>query len=108
MSTQISASPLPPPKERRRLRQSRSLTRAQLARRLGVARATVRAWESGRRAPAGAEGRAYTEFLGAFVPSTGPDAPSAKPAPGKPEPLTPAQAFDALCAVCAPALVRQT
>ncbi|CAL2068706.1 MULTISPECIES: sigma factor-like helix-turn-helix DNA-binding protein [Streptomyces] len=108
MSTQISASPLPPPKERRRLRQSRSLTRAQLARRLGVARATVRAWESGRRAPAGAEGRAYTEFLGAFAPPTGPDEPSAKPVPGKPEPLTPAQAFDALYAFCAPALVRQT
>ncbi|MEV7502921.1 sigma factor-like helix-turn-helix DNA-binding protein [Streptomyces sp. NPDC093018] len=108
MSTQISPSPLPPPKERRRLRQSRSLTRAQLARRLGVARTTVRAWESGRRAPAGAEGRAYTEFLGAFAPPGGPDEPSAKPVPGKPEPLTPAQAFDALYAFCAPALVRQT
>ncbi|MEW2621083.1 helix-turn-helix domain-containing protein [Streptomyces sp. NPDC048106] len=107
MTTQISASPLPPPRERRRLRQSRSLTRTQLARRLGVARATVRAWESGRRAPDGAEGRAYTEFLTASAGPAAPDEPSATAAPGVPEPLTPAQAFDALYAFCAPALVRQ-
>ncbi|WP_079174910.1 helix-turn-helix domain-containing protein [Streptomyces malaysiense] len=104
----MPASPLPPPKERRRLRRSCSLTRAQLAGRLGVARATVRAWESGRRVPAGAEGRAYTEFLGAFTPPTAPDEPSGREGPGRPEPLTPAQAFDALYAFCAPALVRQT
>ncbi|MFH8338822.1 sigma factor-like helix-turn-helix DNA-binding protein [Streptomyces sp. AM6-12] len=107
-STQIPAGPLPPPQERRRLRQARSLTQAQLARRLGVARATVRAWESGRRAPTGAEGRAYTEFLGAIAGPAAPDGPSGKPDPGGPEPLTPAQAFDALYAFCAPALVRQT
>ncbi|GLX52767.1 hypothetical protein Shyhy01_57170 [Streptomyces hygroscopicus subsp. hygroscopicus] len=108
MTTQIPASPLPPPKERRRLRQSGSLTQAQLARRLGVARATVRAWESGRKEPAGAEGRAYTEFL--TRPTD--DRPSGPQGPGepaaRPEPLTPAEAFDALYAFCAPALVRQT
>ncbi|MGW3264521.1 helix-turn-helix domain-containing protein [Streptomyces sp. NPDC001056] len=107
MTTQIPASPLPPPKERRHLRRSRSLTQAQLARRLGVARATVRAWESGRKEPAGAEGRAYAEFL---TRSTD-DRPSGQPGPGgpaaHPEPSTPAEAFDALYAFCAPALVRQ-
>ncbi|MFF5401544.1 sigma factor-like helix-turn-helix DNA-binding protein [Streptomyces misionensis] len=116
MTTQISASPLPPPKERRRLRRSRTMTHAQLAARLGVARATVRAWESGRRDPTGAEGRAYAELLASFARptdarddpgKTSPGAPDGDPAPG-PEPLTPAQAFDALYAFCAPALVRQT
>ncbi len=68
--TQSPATPLPPPKKRRRLRESRSLTQAQVAARVGVARETVHAWETG-------------------------------------AVLTPAQAFDALYAYCAPALVRQ-
>ncbi|MFC9928494.1 RNA polymerase sigma factor [Streptomyces sp. NPDC127190] len=63
VTTQSTAGPLPPPKERRRLRAARSLTRDQ--------------------------------------------EPSAPEAEG-PAPLTPAQAFDALYAFCAPALVRQT
>jgi len=88
------------------------MTRAQLAARLGVARATVRAWESGRRDPAGTEGRAYAELLASFArptdPQEAPDKVSTDgPAP-RPAPLTPAQAFDALYAFCAPALVRQT
>ncbi|MEU4090485.1 helix-turn-helix transcriptional regulator, partial [Streptomyces aureus] len=51
--TQSPASPLPAPKERRRLRESRSLTQTDVATRLGVSRATVRSWETGRSAPRG-------------------------------------------------------
>ncbi|MFB9734767.1 helix-turn-helix domain-containing protein [Streptomyces thermocoprophilus] len=61
--TQRPATPLPPPKERRRLREAASLTQAQLAARLGVSRQTVRAWESGRTAPSGARGEAYGRLL---------------------------------------------
>ncbi|MFI8302425.1 helix-turn-helix domain-containing protein [Streptomyces sp. NPDC085927] len=165
--TRSPATPLPPPEERRRLRESRSLTQAQLARRVGVSRETVRAWESGRAAPRGRKGEAYTKLLTAATPtepepagrqgspaffepaefsappgppalvkSSNPSARSAKPSPVRPagrsvllppvrpvgsvrpvrsaqeeavDPtaLTPAQAFDALYAFCAPALVRQ-
>ncbi|MGW7818922.1 sigma factor-like helix-turn-helix DNA-binding protein [Streptomyces puniciscabiei] len=126
MTTQSAAGPLPPPKERRRLRRSRSLTLAQVAVRVGVRRSTLRAWESGRRVPHGGEGETYARLLTAFAlqetvetaetdrtveavrAATAAGAgrgtpPAATPAP----PLTPAQAFDELYAFCAPALVRQ-
>ncbi|MFG2354658.1 sigma factor-like helix-turn-helix DNA-binding protein [Streptomyces sp. NPDC048521] len=113
--TQSPATPLPPPKERRRLRVSRSLTQAQLAARLGVSRATVRAWESGRRVPDGSGGEAYARLLTTLAQPTAGQQPAGKaqgpgpgPAPVPPDPLTPDQAFDALYAFCAPALVRQT
>jgi DNA-directed RNA polymerase specialized sigma24 family protein/DNA-binding XRE family transcriptional regulator len=170
--TQRPATPLPPPKERRRLREAAALTQAQLASRVGVSRETVRAWESGRTTPRGRRRDAYATLLAQLaqpVPS-GPapeDVPAPAPAPApapvttelpatapvviappdsaashpvltpgqntrekepeqgdEPErgpallpavsapagvaaPLTPAEAFDALYAFCAPALVRQ-
>ncbi|WP_427920448.1 helix-turn-helix domain-containing protein [Streptomyces sp. cg40] len=134
--TQTPATPLPPPKERRRLREAASLTQAQLAERVGVSRATVRAWETGRTSPRGRKRDAYAqllndlaedspaveeteaavETLAAVVPEAQPEpphtdivvveipVPHTEPAPA---PLTPAQAFDALYAFCAPSLVRQ-
>jgi DNA-directed RNA polymerase specialized sigma24 family protein/DNA-binding XRE family transcriptional regulator len=115
VTTQSSATPLPPPTERRRLRVARSLTQAQLAARLGVSRTTVRAWESGRRIPDGSDGEAYARLLSTLARPTAPQDPTGKGGapvpegtPVAPEPLTPAQAFDALYAFCAPALVRQT
>ncbi|MFJ6834433.1 helix-turn-helix domain-containing protein [Streptomyces sp. NPDC091209] len=63
--TQSPATPLPAPKERRRLREDRSLTQADVATRLGVSRATVRSWESGRSAPRGSEREAYARLLAA-------------------------------------------
>ncbi|MEU1463452.1 helix-turn-helix domain-containing protein [Streptomyces sp. NPDC005727] len=104
--TESPASQLPPPKERRRLRESGSLTQAQVAARVGVGRATVRAWERGHSTPSGQEGEAYARLLAAL----------AEPAAGRTDAngrtgssaLTPAQAFDALYAFCAPALARQT
>ncbi|MFD3732317.1 helix-turn-helix domain-containing protein [Streptomyces sp. NPDC058632] len=144
--TRSPATPLPPPEERRRLRESRSLTQAQLARRVGVSRETVRAWESGRTVPCGRKGEAYAKLLTTATPATptkpepitpaGPAGPTKPAEPsgrsaepparsaagrtargqparsvleeaGDPATLTPAQAFDALYAFCAPALVRQ-
>ncbi|MBL1081408.1 RNA polymerase subunit sigma-70 [Streptomyces actinomycinicus] len=78
MTTQSPASPLPPPNERRRLRRFRPLTPAQLA-----------------TAP---------EASGKVTPQKN----TASPRTPEPQPLTPAQTFDALYAFCSPALVRQT
>ncbi|WP_420310922.1 sigma factor-like helix-turn-helix DNA-binding protein [Streptomyces sp. YS-B37] len=163
--TQSPATPLPPPKERRRLREAGSLTQAQVAERVGVSRETVRSWETGRTTPRGRKREAYAKLLTSLgeektvteapvalrapeveVPEAGvpvevvtvdegvtvdevvtvddtavlEPVPVPEPAPD-PEPvlvpvpievparasLTPAQAFDALYAFCAPALVRQ-
>ncbi|MFE1956146.1 helix-turn-helix domain-containing protein [Streptomyces sp. NPDC059524] len=61
--TQGAATPLPTPKERRRLRESRSLTQAQVATKVGVTRETVRSWESGRTTPRGRKAEAYARLL---------------------------------------------
>ena len=61
--TQSPATPLPPPKERRRLREAVSLTRAQLASRVGVTSETVRGWETGRSTPRGRKGEKYAKLL---------------------------------------------
>ena len=128
--TQTPATPLPPPKERRRLREAGSLTQAQVATRVGVSRETVRSWETGRTTPRGRKREAYATLLTSLseeetVPEPQPEpqaevvdapepvpepvlvpVPIEEPPPPRP-PLTPAQAFDALYAFCAPALVRQ-
>ncbi|MFB7711324.1 helix-turn-helix domain-containing protein [Streptomyces sp. NPDC056105] len=61
--TQSPPSPLPGPKERRRLRESKSLTQAQVAAEVGVTRETVRAWESGRSTPRGHKRETYAKLL---------------------------------------------
>jgi DNA-directed RNA polymerase specialized sigma24 family protein len=139
--TQSPATPLPPPKERRRLREAGSLTQAQVAERVGVSRETVRSWETGRTTPRGRKREAYAKLLTSLGEEETVTEPQRKPPavePVKvveavkvveievvddtavlepvlvpvpieepPRPLTPAQAFDALYAFCAPALVRQ-
>ncbi|WP_456302393.1 helix-turn-helix domain-containing protein [Streptomyces albogriseolus] len=79
--TRSPALPLPPPTERRRLREACSLTRAQLAERLGVRPDTVRAWESGRSTPRGRNRAAYAELLSTLTaghpaPRQAPQAPA--------------------------------
>ncbi|MFF4135793.1 sigma factor-like helix-turn-helix DNA-binding protein [Streptomyces mirabilis] len=159
--TRAPETPLPSPKECRRLREAQSLSQADVAAALGVTRATVRSWEKGRTTPRGTKRDAYARLLtgaeevtphqenpapalvgaatGPVQASPGraepaPEPPSetssaselgARPAPElDPDPglgsglgpeaeplspsLTPDQAFDALYAFCAPALVRQT
>jgi DNA-directed RNA polymerase specialized sigma24 family protein len=107
------ASPLPPPTDRRRLRETGSLTQDQLAKRLGIPTRTVNAWESGRTTPRGRKREAYVALLAELSGGETkvtvclekrPAAPEPEPAA---TPLTPAQTFDALYAFCAPALVRQ-
>ncbi|WP_309063900.1 helix-turn-helix domain-containing protein [Streptomyces sp.] len=65
--TRRSAAPLPPPGERRRLREAGSLTPAQLAARVGVSAGAVRAWESGRATPRGRSREAYAKLLAALA-----------------------------------------
>ncbi|MGV9250911.1 sigma factor-like helix-turn-helix DNA-binding protein [Streptomyces sp. NPDC003697] len=127
------AQPLPPPAECRRLRQAASLTQHQVASQIGVALETVRAWEAGRSPARGRERKAYADLLAALVDAerqengrsvgvtarrgTGAShgaaaSADASGAPASADPsagpvMTPAQAFDALYAFCAPALVRQ-
>ncbi|MEV2255772.1 helix-turn-helix domain-containing protein [Streptomyces sp. NPDC050147] len=61
--TQSPATPLPSPKERRRLREAKSLSQAQIAARVGVTRETVRAWETGRSEPRGRKRDVYAKLL---------------------------------------------
>ncbi|AVH56962.1 MULTISPECIES: helix-turn-helix domain-containing protein [Streptomyces] len=161
--TQSPDTPLPPPKERRRLREAQSLTLAEFAAKVGVTPKTVRSWESGRTTPRGHKREAYAQLLTAaaeleadhrrptpaetevaarhepavpalvgaeaspapaeeaLAPAPAPTPtptptlentkptppPLAPPPPSTPPTLTPTQAFDALYAYCAPALVRQ-
>ncbi|GAA3778068.1 telomere-associated protein Tap [Streptomyces chiangmaiensis] len=58
-----SRSPLPPPAERRRLRQAHALTLDEVAAALGVRRATVSGWESGKTEPRPPERDAYARLL---------------------------------------------
>ncbi|CAM5262843.1 hypothetical protein SALBM135S_04126 [Streptomyces alboniger] len=124
--TQSPATSLPSPKERRRLREAKSLSQGELAATLGVSREAVRSWESGRMDPEGPEGRAYAKLLtaptGTGTPEPHPEPPRVRQAKQHPEshthppgptdprpagPTDPVAAFDALCAWTAPALVRQ-
>ncbi len=58
-----SRSPLPPPAERRRLRQAHGLTLDEVAAALRVRRATVSGWEAGRTEPRPPERDAYARML---------------------------------------------
>ncbi|QCX78636.1 RNA polymerase sigma factor [Streptomyces sp. YIM 121038] len=125
-SPKLTASPeqggppsLPPPEERRRLRETKPLSQAQLAALVGVTRETVRSWESGRTEPRGSRRAAYAKLLESLAEAAAPppctpapDAPAPAPDPAEQaEPAPPAtaeEAFDALCARTAPALLRQT
>ncbi|MEU6000910.1 sigma factor-like helix-turn-helix DNA-binding protein [Streptomyces sp. NPDC047197] len=64
--TQSPATPLPSPKERRRLREAKSLSQGEVAARVGVTRETVRSWESGRSAPRGRRREVYARLLAEF------------------------------------------
>ncbi|MFH9729576.1 helix-turn-helix domain-containing protein [Streptomyces sp. NPDC017260] len=77
--TRSPATPLPPPKARRRLREAAALTQAHVAERVGVTRGTVRAWESGRTTPRGRKREAYAKLLNALAQET--TAPRTEPVP---------------------------
>ncbi|TQK52367.1 DNA-directed RNA polymerase specialized sigma24 family protein [Streptomyces sp. SLBN-118] len=160
--TNPASGALPSPKERRRLREAKSLSEEQVAAAVGVTRATVKNWETGRSSPRGRKLRLYANLLAGTGPEessctpdpeptpelnsrthpapkpkqppattgprpaagraaepptvpacpapppSGPPRSDSLPAPPEPPALTPAEAFDALYAYAAPALVRQT
>ncbi|MFE2356161.1 helix-turn-helix domain-containing protein [Streptomyces parvulus] len=94
--TRSPGTPLPPPKARRRLREAAALTQAQLADRMGVTRATVRTWESGRTTPRGRKREAYADLLKTLAeeeaaraaePAPGPGAEAGAPADAQPAPV---------------------
>ncbi|MFD4372765.1 helix-turn-helix domain-containing protein [Streptomyces sp. NPDC058486] len=74
-----STAALPTPKERRRLREALSLSEEQVAESMGVTKATVKAWETGRSTPRGRKREAYAKLLAgpAAEPAAGPEAGSA-------------------------------
>ncbi|MEU3072512.1 sigma factor-like helix-turn-helix DNA-binding protein [Streptomyces laurentii] len=66
---------LPSPKERRRLREALALSEEQVAQALGVTRATIRTWETGRASPKGRERQeAYARLLGVYEEPAAPGA----------------------------------
>lgn len=79
-----SADPLPAPKERRRLREAKSLSEEQVAAAMGVTRATVRSWETGRTTPRGRKREAYARLISGGRPSPQATPPSARTKPGAP------------------------
>ncbi|QIP85067.1 helix-turn-helix domain-containing protein [Streptomyces sp. Tu 2975] len=81
-----SGTPLPPPKERRRLREAKFLSEDEVATTIGVTRATIRSWETGRTAPRGRNREAYAELLAALDTRTGECAPDTGPLEGDREP----------------------
>ncbi|MGW2472100.1 helix-turn-helix domain-containing protein [Streptomyces sp. NPDC001665] len=91
-SEKAAAPPLPSPKERRRLREALSLTEDQVASAVGVTRATVRAWETGRSSPRGRKREAYARLIGAVAAAPESPAPPASPAPAPPVPPVPVEA----------------
>ncbi|MFF8961220.1 helix-turn-helix domain-containing protein [Streptomyces globisporus] len=113
---EAAVPPLPSPKERRRLREAKSLSEEEVAAAVGVTRATVRSWETGRASPRGRKRALYAKLIAAepavkpevvkppvvtaeaaagvagpsaVIPAT-PDLPDAPPLPESPSPAAPA------------------
>ncbi|MGW4835909.1 helix-turn-helix domain-containing protein [Streptomyces globisporus] len=60
---EAAVPPLPSPKERRRLRKAKSLSEEEVAAAVGVTRATVRSWETGRTSPRGRKRALYAKLI---------------------------------------------
>lgn len=84
-TTDEAAAPQPPsPKERRRLREAKSLSEEQVAAAVGVTRATVRSWETGRTSPRGRKRVLYAKLIAPepeALATTTPAAAMTAPAP---------------------------
>ncbi|MFI8510659.1 helix-turn-helix domain-containing protein [Streptomyces sp. NPDC085460] len=76
-----TAPSLPTPKERRRLREALSLSEEQVAEAMGVTKATVKAWETGRSSPRGRKREAYAKLLAGTETATGPEPAERERAP---------------------------
>lgn len=80
---EAAAPPLPSPKERRRLREAKSLSEDQVAAAVGVTRATVRSWETGRTSPRGRKRSLYAKLIS---PDAAPEPASAPASDAVPNP----------------------
>ncbi|MDX2921018.1 MULTISPECIES: helix-turn-helix domain-containing protein [Streptomyces] len=84
---EAAVPPLPSPKERRRLRQAKSLSEEEVAVAVGVTRATVRSWETGRTNPRGRKRALYAKLIApepAVEPPAAAGPPEAPPLPEAP------------------------
>ncbi|MCX5204724.1 helix-turn-helix domain-containing protein [Streptomyces sp. NBC_00237] len=81
---------LPAPKERRRLREAKALSQAQVAEIVGVTRETVRSWELGRTTPRGRKRELYARLLATITTelTTHGQATPVRTPPPSPSPLT--------------------
>ncbi|MEC3992034.1 helix-turn-helix transcriptional regulator [Actinacidiphila sp. DG2A-62] len=89
---QVPSDALPPPAERRRLREAAGLSQAQIATVLGTRREAVGSWEAGQREPRPPQRAAYArllEGLAARFPAAPADAPRQAPE-ARPLPTGPA------------------
>ncbi|TXS06483.1 XRE family transcriptional regulator [Streptomyces sp. col6] len=100
---QIAQDPLPPPAERKRLREAAGLSQDQVAKALGSRRESVGNWESGRSEPRPPKRAAYARLLEGLAARFAPEAPVAPVAPKAPG----GSAAEAV-AVGAPAVARET
>ncbi|MFF5985094.1 telomere-associated protein Tap [Streptomyces olindensis] len=93
-----SRSPLPPPAERKRLRQAHGLTLDEVATALRVRRATLSGWEAGKTEPRPPERDAYARLLEqlARLYPAGPEAAAPAPDTTAPAPEAAAPAPDAV------------
>ncbi|WP_234487470.1 helix-turn-helix transcriptional regulator, partial [Streptomyces sp. MBT54] len=95
---EAAVPPLPSPKERRRLREAKSLSEEEVAAAVGVTRATVRSWETGRTNPRGRKRALYAKLI---APE-----PAVRPEVVKPEVVKPpVVTAEAAAGVAAPAAV---
>ncbi|MFD4125022.1 helix-turn-helix domain-containing protein [Streptomyces globisporus] len=78
---EAAVPPLPSPKERRRLREAKSLSEEEVAAAVGVTRATVRSWETGRTSPRGRKRALYAKVI-APEPAVKPPVVTAEAAAG--------------------------
>ncbi|NUS10272.1 MAG: helix-turn-helix domain-containing protein [Streptomyces sp.] len=83
-----SRSSLPPPGERKRLRQAHGLTLDEVASALDVRRATVSGWESGKTEPRPPEREAYARLLGKLAELYPADPNTTAPVEGTAAPQT--------------------
>ncbi|WP_097986991.1 helix-turn-helix domain-containing protein [Streptomyces sp. f150] len=102
---EAAVPPLPSPKERRRLREAKSLSEEEVAAAVGVTRATVRSWETGRTSPRGRKRALYAKLI-APEPAVKPPVvkpPAVKPSVVKPPAVTPEAAAAAVPEAAVPA-----
>ncbi|MFJ3541440.1 helix-turn-helix domain-containing protein [Streptomyces rubiginosohelvolus] len=105
---EAAVPPLPSPKERRRLREAKSLSEEEVAAAVGVTQATVRSWETGRASPRGRKRALYAKLIApepVKPPAVKP--PAVKPSVVKPPAVTPEAAAAAAVPEAAAAAVPE-